>query len=190
MLDSFVSARRSSFFYPILGAFILPGILGLLTPEFITFLWYVLLIGAFFMSACALARMFYDWKSGESIIRSFFSSIKPIPGGFIFGTNLKMKSFPWVTASLICSNTFLFFVLSSEAVNTGTFFPHGNPSFVHILLSVFSSAFLHSDFSHLVGNMIFLWVFGSILESRVGSSRFWGCILCVSPWQTCLSSFS
>ncbi len=126
------------------------------------------------MSACALARMFYDWKSGESIIRSFFSAIKPVPGGIVFGTDLKMKSFPWVTAVLIYINTIMFFVLPDKAVSAGTFFPYGSPSLVHILFSTFSSAFLHADFSHLMGNMFFLWAFGSMLESRVGSSRFFG----------------
>jgi membrane associated rhomboid family serine protease len=40
------------------------------------------------------------------------------------------------------------------------------------LLPIFSAMFLHGGWGHLLGNMIFLWVFGRSLESRVGTVRF------------------
>ncbi|GAA2099716.1 rhomboid family intramembrane serine protease [Actinomadura alba] len=39
-------------------------------------------------------------------------------------------------------------------------------------LSAFSSMFLHSDWTHLLGNMIFLFVFGQAAEDRLGRVRF------------------
>lgn len=36
----------------------------------------------------------------------------------------------------------------------------------------FTSMFMHSDFSHLIGNMIFLWAFGRRLEDACGPWRF------------------
>jgi membrane associated rhomboid family serine protease len=36
----------------------------------------------------------------------------------------------------------------------------------------FSSMFMHGDEGHLLGNMLFLWVFGSAVEPRIGRARF------------------
>ena len=38
-------------------------------------------------------------------------------------------------------------------------------------LSMFTSMFLHVNLLHLVGNLIFLWIFGNNIEDRLG--RFW-----------------
>jgi len=37
---------------------------------------------------------------------------------------------------------------------------------------LFTSQFLHGGFSHIIGNMWFLWVFGDNVEDRLGSGRF------------------
>jgi len=42
------------------------------------------------------------------------------------------------------------------------------------LVSLFTSMFLHGGWSHLLGNMLFLWVFGRNLEDLIGSERFIG----------------
>lgn len=47
-------------------------------------------------------------------------------------------------------------------------FRPGSPS-IHTL---FSSLFLHGGWMHLVGNMLFLWIFGDNVESRLGSVRY------------------
>lgn len=39
-------------------------------------------------------------------------------------------------------------------------------------LTLVTGMFLHGGFMHLVGNMIFLWVFGDNVEDAVGSARF------------------
>lgn len=39
-------------------------------------------------------------------------------------------------------------------------------------LTVFSSMFLHGSVGHLLGNMIFLWVFGNNIEDAMGHARF------------------
>ena len=41
----------------------------------------------------------------------------------------------------------------------------------HETLTVFTSMFLHVNLLHLVGNMIFLWIFGNNIEDKLG--RFW-----------------
>ena len=40
------------------------------------------------------------------------------------------------------------------------------------LLSPFTSQFLHAGWLHLLGNMLFLWVFGNNIEDRLGRVRF------------------
>ena len=45
----------------------------------------------------------------------------------------------------------------------GDFFP---------LITIFTSMFMHGSLSHIIGNMVFLFVFGAGIEDAVGSSRF------------------
>lgn len=40
------------------------------------------------------------------------------------------------------------------------------------LLKVFSSMFIHANFVHILGNMLFLWVFGDNIEDRIGHVKF------------------
>ncbi len=69
------------------------------------------------------------------------------------GTNLKIKKVPYVTISLIALNV-LFYILDLK-----------DPRF-------FYSLFSHANFPHLFGNMLFLWIFGSTLEGRIGWKQF------------------
>jgi len=45
------------------------------------------------------------------------------------------------------------------------------------VLTLFSYQFLHADIMHLLGNMIFLWVFGDDIEECLGRLRFLGLYL-------------
>ena len=38
--------------------------------------------------------------------------------------------------------------------------------------TLFSSMFLHGGWAHLLGNMLYLWIFGDNIEDRLGSGRF------------------
>jgi membrane associated rhomboid family serine protease len=42
------------------------------------------------------------------------------------------------------------------------------PAFV----TPFTSVFLHGGFEHIIGNMLFLWVFGDNVEDAMGTPRF------------------
>jgi membrane associated rhomboid family serine protease len=82
------------------------------------------------------------------------------------GTDYRMRIKPWVNYALVAVNVGLFF----------TSFNGMNPKIQELLLDpdmpqigqFFSSMFLHADLGHLIGNMIFLWVFGNVLNDRLG----------------------
>lgn len=46
------------------------------------------------------------------------------------------------------------------------------PGPVPIYLTLLYSIFMHGSWMHLIGNMVFLWVFADNIESTVGSQRF------------------
>src|SRR5882757_4794329 len=82
-----------------------------------------------------------------------------------------------VTASLIAINTIIF-------LYQATMSPYALNQFVSqwgiipdqmrgaALLSLGTSMFLHGGWLHLIGNMLFLWVFGRNLEDLIGGARF------------------
>ncbi|MBI5570760.1 MAG: rhomboid family intramembrane serine protease [Desulfomonile tiedjei] len=52
-------------------------------------------------------------------------------------------------------------------------FTHFSGGFLHnALLPLFSSAFLHAGWLHIIFNMWFLWIFGDNVEDRLGHFRF------------------
>lgn len=81
---------------------------------------------------------------------------------------------PWATFFLIFLNVVIFFIsLSDLNFYVGNFgliperFLEGKAIF-----SILTSMFLHGGFSHLIGNMWFLWVFGDNVEEKVGKIKF------------------
>ncbi|MCL2548841.1 MAG: rhomboid family intramembrane serine protease [Symbiobacteriaceae bacterium] len=93
---------------------------------------------------------------------------------------------PWVTYSLIAVNVFIFLwqliILSPFHVQQlyrvygftpAFFFEHINRfSLFPPWLTVLTSQFNHSGFSHILGNMLYLWVFGDNIEDELGHLPF------------------
>jgi len=81
-----------------------------------------------------------------------------------------------VVAVLIGINVLLFiyqFALSPGALNQLVMDWGIVPDQLN-LSALVTSMFLHGGWSHLLGNMLFLWVFGRNLEDHIGSERFAG----------------
>jgi membrane associated rhomboid family serine protease len=53
-------------------------------------------------------------------------------------------------------------------------FVHGFRPGAASLVDLFTSMFLHGGLLHLVGNMLFLWIYGDNVEHRLGTIRFLG----------------
>ena len=100
------------------------------------------------------------------------------------------RIFPWMNLSLIAANFAVFFYeLSLQAQSTGTlnsFFNHyalvpceytnhcsvisGTPQPFEVTL--ITSMFLHAGWLHILGNMLYLFVFGDNIENSMGHIRY------------------
>ena len=45
-------------------------------------------------------------------------------------------------------------------------------SFISPYLTIFTSMFMHGGWMHLIGNMVFLWIFGDNIEDSMGHKKF------------------
>jgi len=82
-----------------------------------------------------------------------------------------MRHRPIVNYALVAANVIIF-ILGFNAGNI----PKIDAFMLHPdspeLYQFISSAFLHADFWHLAGNMVFLWVFGNALNDRFGNISY------------------
>ncbi|PZR00515.1 MAG: rhomboid family intramembrane serine protease [Cereibacter sphaeroides] len=83
---------------------------------------------------------------------------------------------PYVTWALIALNIVIFLLSLPQLGNETTawrFFDHWGmvPLYIiegHDLHALLTSMFLHGGWMHLLGNMLFLWIFGDNLEDEMG----------------------
>ena len=97
---------------------------------------------------------------------------------------------PWVTWGLIALCTLVFFLQSQSGADGYErmvygfgFIPATLIGEAHLseelyvvppMITLVTSLFLHGDFMHLFGNMLYLWVFGDNIEDSMGHVRFIG----------------
>lgn len=163
-----------AYVYPLLIALALPVFVGLFNPAGVAdLLYWLVVIIAVITPPFILYRITYDWRSGDSgLLSALLKYIRPLPMGLVYRTDLKIRQRPNATICLILANAVIYFVVPTDLVKHFAFFPAGDPGIVQILVSVFTSAFLHGSIYHLLMNMVFLWVFGSVLEARIHTGRF------------------
>lgn len=82
-------------------------------------------------------------------------------------TDYRMSRTPWVNYALVGANI-LVFLLGYNGSKLGSFSPLLLQPESPQLSQFFTSMFLHANFQHLLGNMLFLWVFGNALNDRFG----------------------
>ena len=85
-------------------------------------------------------------------------------------TDYRMTHTPWVNYGLLAANAIFYFLgfhagdeQSYQRVYPYLLHPHGPE-----LVQFFTSIFLHGGLWHLIGNMLFLWVFGNAINDRIG----------------------
>jgi len=87
---------------------------------------------------------------------------------------------PVVTVVIIALNVLVFVLeflvpnyMLNEMANTWGLVPRRLLSLEPMaFLTLFTSMFLHSGPAHLLGNMLYLWIFGDNIEAAVGSLRY------------------
>jgi membrane associated rhomboid family serine protease len=86
---------------------------------------------------------------------------------------------PWATIGIIAVNVVLFLIVIASPNDMGTLFR--TLGFIPARLahepagaafSFFTSMFMHSGWSHLFSNMVFLWLFGGRIEEDYGTKTF------------------
>src|SRR3954453_15048498 len=103
--------------------------------------------------------------------------------------NVPTRTFPVVTVALIAANAVVWFWelggrgLDYHVVKDG-FYPcsvqgpcepatvNGVAHTLGWLESTFTSMFMHGGWEHILGNMLFLWIFGNNVEDALGRVRF------------------
>jgi membrane associated rhomboid family serine protease len=89
-------------------------------------------------------------------------------------TDRSLRAVPYVTYALLFLNTFVHLAtLNYSDAELYLFQQHwgltfGSPT----LLNLFTHAFVHGDWTHLLGNMLILWIVGTVLEAGIGSALF------------------
>jgi membrane associated rhomboid family serine protease len=120
--------------------------------------------------------------------------------------NVPTRTFPVVTIGIIVVNALVWFwELGGRGVDYHVFkdgyYPcsvqgpcvqvvQGEPS--HHLSwaeSTFTSMFMHGSWEHIVGNMLFLWIFGNNVEDAFGRARFLLWYLAAGIAATALQTF-
>ncbi len=89
-------------------------------------------------------------------------------------TNVGIRQrFAYVTLLLIIINAVLFvYEIGQLANNSDQFMQYALTSSGISLLTLVTYQFLHGGWIHLLGNMVYLWVFGNAVEDRLGHIPF------------------
>ncbi|HXW76939.1 MAG TPA: rhomboid family intramembrane serine protease [Candidatus Eremiobacteraceae bacterium] len=83
-------------------------------------------------------------------------------------------NFPVVTLTIIIINFIVFIVElinGDQFVNRWSLVP-AHISAGHDLVTIFTAMFMHASWSHIIGNMVFLWAFGPAIEDSMGPGRY------------------
>jgi rhomboid family protein len=121
--------------------------------------------------------------------------------------NVPTRTFPVVTVGLIVANFIVWFWelggrgVDAHVIKDG-YYPcsvHGpcltivdGERLVHDLpwwQSTFTSMFMHGSWEHILGNMLFLWIFGNNVEDALGRVRFFFWYLAAGVAATATQTF-
>jgi membrane associated rhomboid family serine protease len=97
-------------------------------------------------------------------------------GGVIPLTDVSRRPtrMPVVTTGIIVANVvvFLLELAGGEPFVSNWAVIPANIVAGHHLVTLFTSMFLHGSWSHIIGNMVFLWAFGPEMEDSMGRGRY------------------
>jgi membrane associated rhomboid family serine protease len=84
------------------------------------------------------------------------------------------RTVPFVTVTIIVLNALAWFLELSmtERELTRFLFVYGVVPAAFSVPTLITSMFLHGSWSHVIGNMWYLWIFGDNVEDRLGHARY------------------
>ncbi|HEX7079186.1 MAG TPA: rhomboid family intramembrane serine protease [Candidatus Eisenbacteria bacterium] len=88
------------------------------------------------------------------------------------GTDAPVRRTPWVTLSIAFLNVLVFGLLLASRGDAGALFALAFKAAHPTIATAIVSLFIHADPLHLVGNLVFLMVFGPPIEARLGVARY------------------
>jgi rhomboid family protein len=112
--------------------------------------------------------------------------------------NVPTRSFPFVTVALIAINAAVWIFYQVPDVEASAMELAYHPCEVEDSCPVvgedwqvtaLTSMFMHGDWLHIIGNMLFLWIFGNNIEDALGHVRFLGFYLLAGFAATALQTF-
>jgi membrane associated rhomboid family serine protease len=82
--------------------------------------------------------------------------------------------FPMVTVLIIVANIFVFVreLIGGDAFVTQWAVIPEQVIFGHRWVTILTAMFMHASWSHIIGNMVFLWAFGPEIEDAMGRGRY------------------
>jgi membrane associated rhomboid family serine protease len=83
-------------------------------------------------------------------------------------------NFPIITFSIIAINAVVFVIelIDGEPFVEKWSVVPANVSAGHQLITILTAMFMHASWSHIIGNMVFLWAFGPEIEDSMGPLRY------------------
>jgi membrane associated rhomboid family serine protease len=115
---------------------------------------------------------------------------------------IRTRTVPFVTRLLVVANVAIFVLEFLQGENLDAFletfafiplrFFHPELvgwTFSDAVVTIFTAMFLHGGLAHLLGNMLFLWIFGDNVEDALGHFRFLVFYLAAGVCATLLQAF-
>jgi membrane associated rhomboid family serine protease len=115
---------------------------------------------------------------------------------------IRTRTVPFVTRLLVVANVAIFVLELLQGENLDAFletfafiplrFFHPELvgwTFSDAVVTIFTAMFLHGGLAHLLGNMLFLWIFGDNVEDALGHFRFLVFYLAAGVCATLLQAF-
>jgi membrane associated rhomboid family serine protease len=83
-------------------------------------------------------------------------------------------NFPIVTLTIIIINftVFIFELINGDAFVTKWSMVPANIAAGRDYITLLTAMFMHASWSHIIGNMIFFWAFGPVIEDSMGPGRY------------------
>jgi membrane associated rhomboid family serine protease len=106
-----------------------------------------------FIGLNVLVWILFQGMSGESV---FTASYSTVPAEIINGHDIVTAAQPYTDP-----NTGYEFLIPGLGVTP-----------IPVYLTLLTSMFMHGSWMHLIGNMLYLWIFGDNIENRLGHKRY------------------